>query len=83
MEYSGLATGSDEVVFSAVTRRAVSSSAFWLRDHRVIAGDERPTCGMSTKQVQALIRSRQDVTESALVDPDTPLDSLLSDNEST
>jgi 3-phenylpropionate/trans-cinnamate dioxygenase ferredoxin reductase subunit len=77
MEYSGLATAEDEVVFRGdpASRQFV---AFWLRDQRVIAGMNVNVWDVN-EHVQALIRSRRPVEVGALTDPDTPLDSLHSE----
>jgi 3-phenylpropionate/trans-cinnamate dioxygenase ferredoxin reductase component len=74
MEYSGLATPEDEVVFRGdpASRQFV---AFWLRAERVIAGMNVNVWDVND-HVQALIRSRRPVKVDALTDPDTPLDSL-------
>jgi len=74
MEYSGLATPEDEVVFRGdpASRQFV---AFWLRAQRVIAGMNVNVWDVND-QVQALIRSRRPVEVDALTDPDTPLDSV-------
>jgi 3-phenylpropionate/trans-cinnamate dioxygenase ferredoxin reductase subunit len=77
MEYSGLATSEDEVVFRGdpASRQFV---AFWLCDQRVIAGMNVNVWDVND-HVQALIRSRRPVEVGALTDPDTPLDSLHSE----
>jgi 3-phenylpropionate/trans-cinnamate dioxygenase ferredoxin reductase component len=74
MEYSGLATPDDGVVFRGdpASRQFI---AFWLRDQRVVAGMNVNVWDVN-EHVQALIRSRRAVEVGALTDPDTPLDSL-------
>jgi 3-phenylpropionate/trans-cinnamate dioxygenase ferredoxin reductase subunit len=75
MEYSGLATSKDELVFRGdpASREFV---AFWLRAQRVVAGMNVNVWDVND-HVQALIRSRRPVEVGALTDPDTPLDALL------
>ncbi len=79
MEYSGLASAEDSVVFRGdlASREFI---AFWLRDQRVVAGMNVNVWDVN-EQVQALIRSRQAVEVGALTDPDTPLDSLHTANQ--
>jgi hypothetical protein len=74
MEYSGYATGWDEVVFRG-SREAGEFVAFWLKDERVLAGMNVNVWDVN-EHVQALIRSRGQVDRAALTDPDTPLESL-------
>jgi 3-phenylpropionate/trans-cinnamate dioxygenase ferredoxin reductase component len=74
MEYSGYATEWDEVVY----RGAISDGefiAFWLKDHRVIAGMNVNVWDVN-EDVQALVRSRQEIDTAALRDKDTPLAEL-------
>ncbi|TMK38381.1 MAG: NAD(P)/FAD-dependent oxidoreductase [Actinobacteria bacterium] len=75
MEYSGHATGGDEVVFRGdpASREFV---AFWLADGRVLAGMNVNVWDVN-EHVQELIRSRLPVDAAALTDLDTPLDSLV------
>jgi 3-phenylpropionate/trans-cinnamate dioxygenase ferredoxin reductase component len=76
MEYSGYATEWDEVVF----RGAVGDGefvAFWVKDQRVIAGMNVNIWDVN-EDVQALVRSRQEVSTAALRDRDTPLKELIS-----
>jgi 3-phenylpropionate/trans-cinnamate dioxygenase ferredoxin reductase subunit len=75
MEYSGLATDWDRVVFRGdpASREFV---AFWLSDDRVVAGMNVNVWDVND-DVQALIRSRSAVDPGALADPDTPLVSLV------
>jgi 3-phenylpropionate/trans-cinnamate dioxygenase ferredoxin reductase component len=81
MEYSGFATEWDYVVFRGdpASREFI---AFWLKDQRVVAGMNVNVWDVN-EHVQALIRSRQAVTAAALADRDTPLDSLVADDESS
>jgi 3-phenylpropionate/trans-cinnamate dioxygenase ferredoxin reductase subunit len=75
MEYSGYATEWDEVIY----RGAVADGefiAFWLKDQRVIAGMNVNVWDVN-EQVQALIRSRQEINPAALRDEDTPLGELV------
>jgi 3-phenylpropionate/trans-cinnamate dioxygenase ferredoxin reductase subunit len=76
MEYSGYATEWDEVI----CRGAMSDGefiAFWLKDRRVIAGMNVNVWDVN-EEVQALIRSQQEVDPAALRDKDTPLGELVS-----
>jgi 3-phenylpropionate/trans-cinnamate dioxygenase ferredoxin reductase component len=75
MEYSGLATDWDRIVFRGdpASREFV---AFWLSDDRVVAGMNVNVWDVND-DVQALIRSRSAVDTGALTDPDTPLGSLV------
>jgi 3-phenylpropionate/trans-cinnamate dioxygenase ferredoxin reductase subunit len=75
MEYSGLATDWDRVVFRGdpASREFV---AFWLSDDRVVAGMNVNVWDVNN-DVQALIRSRSAIDAGALADPDTPLCSLV------
>ncbi|MEO8966677.1 MAG: FAD-dependent oxidoreductase [Solirubrobacteraceae bacterium] len=74
MEYSGHAPQWDEVVFRG-DRAGGEFIAFWLKDGRVIAGMNVNVWDVN-EHVQTLIRSRQAVDVAALIDPDTPLESL-------
>jgi 3-phenylpropionate/trans-cinnamate dioxygenase ferredoxin reductase subunit len=74
MEYSGYTTSWDEVVFRG-DRDAGEFVAFWLADHRVVAGMNVNVWDVN-EHVQALIRSRQEVDPRALADPDTSLEEL-------
>jgi 3-phenylpropionate/trans-cinnamate dioxygenase ferredoxin reductase component len=81
MEYSGYATEWDEVLF----RGAVADGefiAFWLKDGRVVAGMNVNVWDVN-EDVQALIRSEQQVDKATLVDSDTPLGELISKPTST
>ena len=75
MEYSGLARGSDEVVFRGdpASRELI---AFWIADGRVAAGMNLNVWDVA-EPIQALIRSRAPVDRARLSDPAVPLDSLL------
>ncbi len=74
MEYSGHATGWEEVVSRGdVEGRAFI--AFWLRDQRILAAMNVNVWDV-TDQIQALIRSRLRVDRDRLADPDTPLTEL-------
>jgi 3-phenylpropionate/trans-cinnamate dioxygenase ferredoxin reductase subunit len=79
MEYSGLATDWDQVVFRGdpASREFV---AFWLREQRVVAGMNVNVWDVN-EHVQALIRSRRAVATAELVDPDTALASLAGEGE--
>ena len=74
MEYSGFATEWDEVVFRG-DRAGGEFIAFWLKDGRVLAGMNVNVWDVND-EVQALIRSGQQVDVGALRDPATPLDTL-------
>jgi 3-phenylpropionate/trans-cinnamate dioxygenase ferredoxin reductase component len=75
MEYSGYATDWDQVVFRG-DRNSGEFIAFWLREGQVVAGMNVNIWDVN-EHVQALIRSRQKVDVPTLVDPDTPLESLV------
>jgi 3-phenylpropionate/trans-cinnamate dioxygenase ferredoxin reductase component len=75
MEYSGYATDWDEVVFRGDRERGEFIS-FWLSGGRVVAGMNVNVWDVND-QVQALIRSREQVDVRALTDLNTPLDSLV------
>jgi 3-phenylpropionate/trans-cinnamate dioxygenase ferredoxin reductase component len=77
MEYSGYATSWDEVVFRG-DRAGGEFIAFWLTDGRVVGGMNVNVWDVN-QHVQELIRSRRPVDVAALTDPDTPLDSLVSE----
>ena len=74
MEYSGLASGADEVVLRGdpAERELI---VFWLDDGRVVAGMNINVWDV-TDPIQALIRSRARVDPDRLRDPDVPLESL-------
>jgi 3-phenylpropionate/trans-cinnamate dioxygenase ferredoxin reductase subunit len=74
MEYSGFASEWDEVVFRG-DRDGGEFIAFWLKDRRVLAGMNVNVWDV-TEQIQALIRSRQEIDAGALADPGTPLETL-------
>ncbi|MEA2213236.1 MAG: 3-phenylpropionate/trans-cinnamate dioxygenase ferredoxin reductase component [Solirubrobacteraceae bacterium] len=74
MEYSGYATDWDEIIY----RGAVDSGefiAFWLKDHRVIAGMNVNVWDV-TEDIQTLIRSRHEINPAALRDKSIPLGEL-------
>ncbi len=75
MEYSGLARGTDEVVFRGDpgSRELI---AFWIADGRVAAGMNVNVWDVA-EPIQALIRSRAPVDPARLADPAVPLDALL------
>jgi 3-phenylpropionate/trans-cinnamate dioxygenase ferredoxin reductase subunit len=75
MEYSGYAADWDEVVFRG-DRDDGEFIAFWVKDRTVVAGMNVNVWDVSD-QVQALIRSRQELDLGSLRDPDTPLSSLI------
>jgi hypothetical protein len=74
MEYSGHATGWEEVVFRGDVEGR-EFIAFWLRDQRVLAAMNVNVWDV-TDQIQALIRSRLRVDHHRLTDADTPLTEL-------
>jgi 3-phenylpropionate/trans-cinnamate dioxygenase ferredoxin reductase subunit len=74
MEYSGYAVEWDEVVIRG-DREAGEFVAFWLTDGRVVGGMNVNVWDVN-EHVQALIRSRREVTADALRDTDIPLESL-------
>jgi 3-phenylpropionate/trans-cinnamate dioxygenase ferredoxin reductase component len=78
MEYSGYATSWDEVVFRG-DREGGEFVAFWLTDGRVVGGMNVNVWDVN-QHVQELIRSRRPVDVAALTDPDTPLDSLVTES---
>jgi 3-phenylpropionate/trans-cinnamate dioxygenase ferredoxin reductase subunit len=75
MEYSGYAESGDEVVFRG-ERDGGEFVAFWLHDGRVVAGMNVNVWDVN-QYVQELIRSRRRVDLAALIDPETPLESLI------
>ena len=77
MEYSGYATSWDKVVFRG-DREGGEFIAFWLRDGLVVGGMNVNVWDVN-QYVQALIRSRRPVDGAALIDPDTPLESLVAE----
>ncbi|HLM31453.1 MAG TPA: FAD/NAD(P)-binding oxidoreductase [Solirubrobacterales bacterium] len=74
MEYAGYAVDWDRVVFRG-DPRGREFIAFWLKAGRVVAGMNVNVWDV-TDAIQALIRSRQEVPEADLRDPDKPLDAL-------
>src|SRR5205807_2098913 len=81
MEYSGLATDWDEVVFRGDPRTR-EFIAFWLKDDRVLAGMNVNVWDVTT-DIQALIRASRPVDRTRLADPDTPLSALLPEGAET
>jgi 3-phenylpropionate/trans-cinnamate dioxygenase ferredoxin reductase subunit len=79
MEYSGLATEWDQVVFRGdpASREFV---AFWLCEQRVVAGMNVNVWDVN-EHVQALIRSRRAVATAELADPDCALAALAGEGE--
>jgi 3-phenylpropionate/trans-cinnamate dioxygenase ferredoxin reductase component len=75
MEYSGLTTDWDRVVFRG-DPASHEFIAFWLRNDRVVAGMNVNVWDVND-DVQALIRSRSAIDAAALADPDIALDSLV------
>ncbi|MFJ2741110.1 NAD(P)/FAD-dependent oxidoreductase [Streptomyces sp. NPDC087440] len=77
LEYSGWAPPGtyDQVVVrgDAGKRQFI---AFWLKDHRVLAGMNVNVWDV-TDPIQALVRSGAPVDQHALADPSVPLDSLI------
>jgi 3-phenylpropionate/trans-cinnamate dioxygenase ferredoxin reductase subunit len=80
MEYSGYADRWDEVVFRGDPEAGEGFVACWLRDGCVLAG-MNVNVWDANQHVQELIRSRRPVDPRALVDPGTPLDSLVALSE--
>jgi 3-phenylpropionate/trans-cinnamate dioxygenase ferredoxin reductase component len=78
MEYSGYARNWDAVVFRG-DRDGGEFIAFWLSDGRVVGGMNVNVWDVN-QHVQQLIRSRTSVDVAALTDPDTPLDSLVTES---
>jgi 3-phenylpropionate/trans-cinnamate dioxygenase ferredoxin reductase subunit len=74
MEYSGFAAEWDQVVFRG-DRDSNEFVAFWLKDNRVLAGMNVNIWDVND-QVQALIKSRQQIDPGALADVDSPLGEL-------
>ena len=75
MEYSGYVSEWDEIVY----RGALDGGAFvafWIKDQRVMAGMNVNVWDVN-EDVQALIRSRQEIDIAALRDEDTPLRELV------
>ncbi len=74
MEYSGLASADDEVVFRGDPARR-EFIAFWLRDGRIVAGMNVNVWDVA-EQIQALIRSGERADVARLRDADVPLDGV-------
>lgn len=82
MEYSGYATGWDEVVFRGDVD-AREFLAFWIKDDRVLAGMNMNIWDVS-EPIRELIRSQAPVSRDRLADPDVPLTELAAeDGEAT
>jgi 3-phenylpropionate/trans-cinnamate dioxygenase ferredoxin reductase subunit len=77
MEYTGRATGSDEVALRGDPADG-AFLAFWLRDGRVVAGMD-VNVGDVGEQVQALIRSRRVIDRARLSDRGSALDALVAE----
>ena len=75
MEYSGLASGTDEVVVRG-DLDAREFIAFWISDGRVVAGMNVNVWDV-TDPIQALIRSRATINRARLADPAVPLEDLV------
>jgi 3-phenylpropionate/trans-cinnamate dioxygenase ferredoxin reductase subunit len=75
MEYSGLASGSDEVAIRG-TLASRELVAFWIADGRVVAGMS-VNIWDANEAVQALIRSRAPIDIARLRDPNVPLEALV------
>jgi 3-phenylpropionate/trans-cinnamate dioxygenase ferredoxin reductase component len=73
-EYSGHAPKWDEVVFRGDPAQG-EFIAFWLRDGGVLAGMNVNVWDVN-EHVQALIRSNQQIDVAALIDTDSPPESL-------
>jgi 3-phenylpropionate/trans-cinnamate dioxygenase ferredoxin reductase component len=78
MEYSGLAADWDRVVVRGdlASRKFV---AFWLKDHRVVAGMNANVWDV-VEPIQALIRGGRPVDPARLADPDIPLDQVTGED---
>jgi 3-phenylpropionate/trans-cinnamate dioxygenase ferredoxin reductase subunit len=74
MEYSGLATSWDRVVFRGNPADG-AFIAFWMKGRRVVAGMNANVWDV-TDPIQHLIRERIEVDDDRLADPDTPLTAL-------
>ncbi len=77
MEYSGYAVEWDDVVY----RGAFADGefvAFWLKDRRVVAGMNVNVWDVND-ELQALIRSGQEIDRASLADEDTPLADLVAE----
>lgn len=76
MEYSGYVEPGDydEVVFRG-DKNALEFIAFWVKDHRVLAG-MNVNIWDETENIRALVKSRQKVDSRLLADPATSLATL-------
>jgi 3-phenylpropionate/trans-cinnamate dioxygenase ferredoxin reductase subunit len=75
MEYSGFAPEWDQVVLRGEPADG-KFVAFWLKDRRVVAGMNVNVWDLN-EEIQALIRSGEQVDVRALRDPDSPLPEVL------
>ena len=75
MEYGGLASGSDDVIFRGDVQGR-EFVAFWLREGRVLAGMNVNVWDVS-EVIRELVRSRRPVERSSLADPRVPIETLL------
>jgi 3-phenylpropionate/trans-cinnamate dioxygenase ferredoxin reductase subunit len=75
IEYSGYATEWDEVVLRG-DPDSREILAFWLKDHRVVAGMNMNIWDVHD-EIRELIRSRQPVRRVDLADAEIPLSRLL------
>jgi 3-phenylpropionate/trans-cinnamate dioxygenase ferredoxin reductase subunit len=75
MEYSGFAPDWDQVVLRGEPADG-EFVAFWLKDRRVIAGINVNVWDIN-EDIQALIRSGEQIDVRALRDPDSPLPDLV------
>jgi len=83
MEYSGFSTlAADATVVFRGDRVARKFVAFWLRDHRVVAGMNVNVWDVN-ETVQELIRTRVVVDPAQLMDLTVPLERLLAANDTT
>lgn len=76
MEYSGYAPVWDEVVFRGDTDKR-EFIAFWLKDGKAVAGMNVNIWDV-IEDIQALVKSRKEINQAKLTDPDVPLKKLLS-----
>jgi 3-phenylpropionate/trans-cinnamate dioxygenase ferredoxin reductase subunit len=75
MEYSGYASGDDEVVFRGEPEQR-EFIAFWLREGSVMAGMNVNVGGV-TDAIEALVRSGAAIDRKRLIDTDQPLEELI------
>ena len=74
MEYTGFASGSEEVVIRG-DLRAREFVAFWLAEGRVVAGMNVNVWDVNDA-IRDLIRAREPVDVARLADPDIPITDL-------